>query len=300
MSHLDRRQFLHASAAAAGSLLCPHVARPAGKPMRLGLFVGIEKDPAAALTKVRDLGFSTCQIGIEDFSPAMLKGLKDAITKTGIEVTALDSLGPGPHVWDFYQGPTTIGLVPAQYRRQRIDHFKRASDFAKQAGIPAFHTHNGFIPENPNDPVYKETVEAIREVATHCKANGQTVLYETGQESPTTMLRCIRDVGLDNQFVNLDTANLILYGSGNPVDALDVVGTLVRGVHAKDGRFPTDPRKLGQEVPIGKGKVDFPKVIQGLKALNYTGAITIEREISGPKQVEDIKQAKAYLEKLIG
>ena len=301
MTELDRRQFLSMSAVA-GAVTAFAGTRLVGaaKPMRLGLFVGIEKDPAAALAKVRDLGFPTCQVAVEEFSPAIESSLRNAMQKYGIEVTALDSLGPGPHVWDFYQGPLTIGLVPRQYRRQRIDHFKRASDFAKKLGIPAFHTHNGFIPENPNDPVYKETVEAIREVASYCRSNGQMVLYETGQESPTTLLRTIQDVGVENQFVNLDTANLILYGNGNPVDALDVVGKLVRGVHAKDGLFPTDPKELGKEVPIGQGKVDFPKVIQRLKELGYTGAITIEREISGPKQVEDIKRSKAYLEKLIG
>jgi sugar phosphate isomerase/epimerase len=301
MTELDRRQFLRMSAVAGAvtALAGTHL-MGAGKPMRLGLFVGIEKDPAAALAKVHDLGFPTCQVAVEEFSPAIETGLRNAMQKYGIEVTALDSLGPGPHVWDFYQGPLTIGLVPRQYRRQRIDHFKKASDFAKKLGIPAFHTHNGFIPENPNDPVYRETVEAIREVASYCKTNGQMVLYETGQESPTTLLRTIQDVGVDNQFVNLDTANLILYGNGNPVDALDVIGKLVRGVHAKDGLFPTDPKELGKEVPIGQGKVDFPKLIQRLKELGYTGAITIEREISGPKQVEDIKRSKAYLEKLIG
>jgi L-ribulose-5-phosphate 3-epimerase len=301
MTELNRREFLAISAAAGAlSALPDSNLMSAGKPMRLGLFVGIDKDPAGSLARVRELGFSTCQVGIEDFSPAMETGLKNAAQKYGIEITALDSLGPGPHVWDFYQGPLTIGLVPRQYRRARIDHFKKASDFAKRLGIPAFHTHNGFIPENPNDPVYKETVEAIREVVTHCKGNGQMVLYETGQETPITLLRTIHDVGLDNQFVNLDTANLILYGNGNPVDALDVVGKLVRGIHAKDGLFPTDPKQLGQEVPIGKGKVDFPVVIRRLKELGYTGAITIEREISGPKQTEDIKRSKAYLEKLIG
>lgn len=300
MDVINRRRFLEAAAlAGAAGLMSGLPAYPAAKAMRLGLFVAIDKDPDGALKKVHDLGFPTCQVAVEDFSPANLEGLRKAIEKYGVEVTALDSLGPGPHVWDFYQGPLTIGFVPREYRRERIDHFKRASDFMKKLGIPAFHTHCGFVPENPNDPVYKETVEAIREVASHCKGNGQITLYETGQETPVTMLRYIRDVGLDNQFVNLDTANLILYGNGNPVDALDVVGKLVRGVHAKDGLFPTDPRKLGEEVPIGKGKVDFPTVIRRLRTLGYTGAITIEREISGPKQVEDIKKSKGYLEKLI-
>ncbi len=301
MTELDRRQFLKVSATAGAfcALADAHLTA-AAKPMRLGVFVGIRKDPVAELAKVKDFGFPTCQVAVEEFTPAMEKGLSEAIRKYGIEVTALDSLGPGPHVWDFYQGPLTIGLVPRQYRRQRIDHFKKASDFAKKLGIPAFHTHNGFIPDNPNDPVYKESVEAIREVASYCKANGQMVLYETGQETPVTLLRTITDVGVDNQFVNLDTANLILYGSGNPVDALEVIGKLVRGVHAKDGMFPTDPKQLGKEVPIGQGKVDFPKVIAKLKELGYAGAITIEREISGPKQAEDIKKSKAYLEKIIG
>jgi L-ribulose-5-phosphate 3-epimerase len=301
MNELNRREFLQFSAAAgAGTLLAASPSAGAVKPMRLGLFVGIEKDPAATLARVRDLGFTTCQIGIEDFSAEMERGLKAAVAKTGIEITALDSLGPGPHVWDFYQGPVTIGLVPEKYRRARIDHFKKASDFAKKLGIPAFHTHNGFIPENPNDPVYKEVVAAIREVAQHCKSNGQMVLYETGQETPVTMLRCIEDVGLDNHFANLDTANLILYGTANPLDALDVIGKLVRGVHAKDGFYPVNPKELGREVPIGQGKVDFPGIIKQLKQLGYTGAITIEREITGPQQTEDIKRSKAFLEKLIG
>ncbi len=299
--NLDRRDFFKLSALAAATLIPGDwsLAMAAVKPMRLGIFVGVGKDPVSALAKVHDLGFSNCQIAVEDFSSSTHQALKTAIEKYQIEITALDSLGPGPHVWDFYQVPLTIGLVPEKYRRERIDHFKRASDFALQFGIPAFHTHNGFVPENPNDPVYTATVKAIREVAEHCKGNNQMVLYETGQESPTTLLRCIQDVGVDNQFVNLDTANLILYGSGNPVDALDVIGKLVRGVHAKDGLFPTDPKKLGQEVPIGQGKVDFPVVINRLKQLGYTGAITIEREISGPRQAEDIKKAKAYLERLI-
>jgi len=301
MMSLNRRQFLQVSAAAgAGGLLGSLPARSApGKPLRLGLIIGAGKDPDKALKTVHDLGIPTAQIGTEDFSDALVEKLKAAIEKYGIEVTAINSSGGPPNVYDFYQGPLTIGVVPAEYRRQRIDNFKRASDFAKKVGVPAFHTHYGFIPENPNDPNYQPVVEALREVAAHIKGNGQMMLYETGQETPITMLRAITDVGLDNQFVNLDTANLILYGRGNPVDALDVLGKLVRGTHAKDGLFPTDPKKLGKEVPIGEGKANFPVLIRKLKELHYTGPLTIEREISGPRQMEDIKKEKAYLEKLV-
>src|SRR5208337_5406482 len=98
-------------------------------------------------------------------------------------------------------------FVPRKYRAARIEFTKKVSDFANQLGIPAIQGHCGFIPENPNNPLYKETVEALREVATYLKANGQMMLYETGQETPITLLRAITDVGLDNQFVNLDTAN---------------------------------------------------------------------------------------------
>ena len=300
MQTFDRRDFLKVSAAAgAAGLMSGLPAAPAQEGMRLGLIVGMEKNPEAALKKVHDLGIPTCQVSTEDLSDTMLGGIREAVQKFNLEVTALNTSGPGPTVYDFYQGPLTIGIVPRQYRAQRIAHLKQASDFAKKLGIPALHTHFGFIPENPNDPLYKETLQALHEVASYLKANGQLMLYETGQETPITLLRAITDVGLDNQFVNLDTANLILYGKGNPIDALDVIGKLVRGTHAKDGLFPTDPKKLGEEVPIGQGKADFPKLIARLKKLGYDGPLTIEREISGPRQLEDIRKEKVYLEKLI-
>ncbi len=233
-------------------------------------------------------------------APASLASpLKDALAKYQVDATAVMTLGPGRMVWDFYDGPRTIGIVPPETRTARMDALKRASDLGKICGIRAVHTHCGFIPENPNDPLYSETVEAIRNVASHCRGNGQIFLMETGQESPITLLRAIEDTHLDNVGVNLDTANLILYGKGEPVGALDVVGKYVRGLHAKDGLYPTDPKKLGEEVPIGQGRVNFPEVIRKLHQLSYTGPITIERETSGAQQEADIRASITFLERLI-
>ena len=270
------------------------------KPLRLGLILGVGEDPDSSIAKVHDLGLPTCQAFVDDFKPGLAERLRKALDKHGIEATSLVVGGPGKEVWDFYQGPLTIGLVPRETRAVRIAHIKKASDFAKQCGIPAVQTHCGFIPENPNDEAYRETVEAMREVAAYCKQNGQNFRYETGQETPITLVRAIQDVGMDNQGVNFDLANLILYGKANPVDAIELLGPYVQGIHAKDGLWPTNPKELGEEVPIGKGKVDFQRIIARLKTLKYRGAVTIEREISGAQQVEDVRGAKAYLEGLIG
>jgi L-ribulose-5-phosphate 3-epimerase len=288
---MNRRRFFGIAAAAA--------LRAADSDFPLGLVVPASPDPDHSIRTVHEIGLPTCFLSTNVFDAALSRRIRDALTRHGVEATALESLGPGKMVWDFLSGPSTIGLVPRTTRRARIDSMKRASDFAAGLSIPRFQTHCGFIPENPADPLYRETVEAVHEVASHCAANRQMFLFETGQETPITLLRIIQDVGLENVGVGLDTANLILYGKANPVDAMEVLGKYVRSVHAKDGLWPNDPKRLGREVPIGQGKVDFPQVLRLLRKSGYRGAITIERETSGPGQIEDVKRAKQYLQKVI-
>jgi sugar phosphate isomerase/epimerase len=274
-----------------------------GRPMELGMMIVPSRGPEETIKRVHDLGLSTCFLSLDDyigkFTPALATQFRGLLDRYGVKATAVEVVGPGKRVWDFMQGPSTIGLVPRATRAARMDALRQVSDFAKLLGVGKVQTHCGFIPENPADPLYPETVVAIREVARHCAGNGQEFLMETGQETPTTMSRMIRDVAQPNLGVGLDTANLILYGKANPVDAVDILGPHVRSVHAKDGRWPTDPSKLGEEVLIGTGLVDFHKVFTKLHHLGYSGAITIERETSGPQQIADVRQEKAYLEKIL-
>ena len=181
----------------------------------------------------------------------------------------------------------------------RIQQLCDGADFAKKLGITDVVTHMGFIPENPNDPNFAPFCVAVRTVAQHLKNNGQNLLFETGQETPVTMLRCFEKVNVDNLFVNLDTANLILYGRANPVDALDVFGSYVRNIHAKDGCYPTNGHALGEEKRLGEGKVDFRALFSRLRELGYDSHITIEREIEGDQQLEDVLYARDYLKTVI-
>jgi L-ribulose-5-phosphate 3-epimerase len=273
------------------------------KPMELGLVISPANAPEATIRRVHEMGFKTCFLSLDGYigryTSAAADELRSLLAKYDVRATTAEVVGPGTLKWNFVEGPSTIGLVPRKTRAARIEALTSLSDFVKRVGVPQVQTHCGFIPEDPADPLYAETVVAIREVAKHCEANGQNFLMETGQETPTTMSRMLRDVGQPNLGVGLDTANLILYGKANPVDAVDILGMHVKSIHAKDGRWPTDPSELGKEVPIGQGLVDFKQVFQKLKRMGYKGAVSIERETSGPQQIEDVRQEKLYLERIL-
>jgi sugar phosphate isomerase/epimerase len=216
-----------------------------------------------------------------------------------IKITALWAGWTGPGEWNFVEGPATLGLVPATYRDRRIGELIRAADFAHEMGLPAIITHLGFIPENPADPVFMDVVIAVRQIARHLQQLGMQFWFETGQETPVTILRLIQAVGTPNLGINLDPANLILYGKGNPIDALDVFGGYVRNIHAKDGMYPTEPMKLGHEVKVGEGRVRFPDFVRRLKEIGFSGEFIIEREISGEQQRLDIAATITYLQNLL-
>ena len=305
---MDRRTFLSTATAAVATGLYPLPSfgdpeKPKLKPMALGLLISPYGAPEATIKRVRDMGFSNCFLSLDGyinkFTTDAATQIRELLAKYELIATTVEVVGPEPLEWNFVQGPSTIGLVPPKTRAARIDALKQVSDFARLLGVSQVQTHCGFIPENPADALYSGSVEAIRTVAQHCQSNGQNFLMETGQETPTTMSRVIRDVNMSNLGVGLDTANLILYGKANPVDAVEILGPHVRSVHAKDGKWPSDPSKLGEEVLIGQGLVDFKRVFTKLHQFGYTGAITIERETSGPQQIEDVKNEKLYLQRIL-
>lgn len=272
--------------------------------MKIGVCVNFNKidDMSKKFKNLKAEGFDNCQLiswKPELWTDKNLEIIKNLTEENGITISAFWCGWEGPCVWNFYDGQLTLGLVPPEYRVMRIKNLCDGADFAHRLGVKNVVTHMGFIPENPNDPQFAPFCVAVRQVAEHLKKNGQYLLFETGQETPVTMLRCFEKVGCDNLGVNLDTANVILYGKANPVDALDVFGKYVMNIHAKDGLYPTNGHDLGREVRIGDGKVDFKALFKRLHELKYDSYVTIEREIEGEQQTEDIRYAKKYLESII-
>ncbi len=271
------------------------------KKMRLGLIVGLHDNMVEEFKKLEDIGIPTCQVTgtAEDMVLRnKLDKVADAMAKTSIEVSSIFFVFEG-QTYNNHTGPETDGLVPIKHRERRADLTIKAAKIVKKLGVRNVTSHVGFIPDDEKDPLYITFIDTMREVAKSLLADDQIYCFETGQELPSTLKRTIDHVGTGNLYINLDPANLILYGKADPLDAVAIFGPWVRGMHAKDAVWPNRDEGLGQETRLGAGKVNFPLLMRRLKACGFTGPVTIEREISGPEQLTDIKHAMKLLDPLL-
>lgn len=251
---------------------------------------------------LHDQGFGSCEINYKKnaLTKDFAEQVKMASKKHNIKVTTLVGVPGSKSVWNFRQGPATIGLVPVEERADKIKVYHEMINFCAMADIPAMHSHFGFIPEDPSSEQYKDFIKVMQKLANYAKERKIMIYFETGQETPTTLIRAIKDIGTGNVFINCDLANLLMYGKANSLDAVKLFGSLIKEFHAKDGKYPDpdNPYELGAEVPIPTGEVDFPAVIAELKKQGFKGAVTIECELNGSRHDYVIKTRK-YLQELL-
>jgi sugar phosphate isomerase/epimerase len=270
------------------------------RPLEIGVIIG-HNDPMGGIAKVKALGLNNCQMGVPDpewRGGEKLAEIMGALRAARITVTTVFCGFPGESYADIPTIHSTVGLVPPALRNARLEMAKEHSNFARELGVGILAAHIGFVPDDEEHPDYQATVKIVQDLCEYSHANHQKFALETGQETAKTLIRFIRDVNRPNLGVNFDPANMMMYGSGDPMEALELVGPWVIGAHAKDGDYPETRGTLGKEYPLGQGKVDFRTFIKKLREFGYTGPLTIEREISGEQQLTDIREAIQMLEKL--
>jgi sugar phosphate isomerase/epimerase len=249
----------------------------------LGVFASIDAGLGVKLEVARELGVPTIHLHAPHQATRTQEQAEQFLAKLnefGITISVVFGGFEGESYADIPTVRRTIGLVPPETRAERTQEMKEIADFARLLGVDVVALHVGYLPEDTADPLYAEVVEVTREICDHCQQNNQRLHLETGQESADGLLRFIGDVGRDNLFINFDPANMILYGSGEPIEALRKVGHLVRSVHCKDATWAARPgEEWGAEVPLGQGDVGMENFLRTLADLGYDGPLTIEREI---------------------
>ena len=270
----------------------------------LGVFASIDAGLGVHLEVVKELGVPTIHLHApskESRTPEKAEEFTGKLKEMGITISAVFGGFEGESYADIPTTAKTVGLVPPETRAARTAEMKDIADFARLLGVDVVALHVGFVPHDPSEQLYKDAVAVTREICDHCKVNNQRLHLETGQETPEGLLQFLGDVGRDNLFINFDPANMILYGSGEPIRALKKVGKYVRSVHCKDAKWADKPgQEWGAEVPLGEGDVGFENFIATLKEIGYDGPLTIEREIpqEPARQKEEIGRGVKLLAEL--
>lgn len=276
-------------------------------PLQVGLMfwtggdLGVPAAPDEIAESVRTLGVTCGQLGVH--GSAALDSDYAAQWRAALERHQLRVVTVFPSfLGESYASipicAATVGYVPRATRGEREQRTYEASDFGRSLGISGLATHIGCLPEDPADPDYGAVLGLVQRVCEHCERNGQTFALETGQEPAIALLAFLRAVDRPNIGINFDPANMILYGSGEPFEALEALQDHILTVHCKDGTWPETPGEWGRETPLGEGNVGMERYLAALRRVGYSGPLTIEREIIGEEQREDIRRAVALLNRL--
>jgi sugar phosphate isomerase/epimerase len=256
------------------------------KPREAGVMFWADRDHLAT---IKALGVRCGQLGIPgslELTPSVAADWKFATEQEQFTIVTVFAAYNGESYADIPTVERTVGFIPHETRELREQRTYEVSDFAAAIGVKSIACHVGFVPEDPSHPDYIAVRDLVRRICDHAAKNGQTFALETGQEPAPVLLKFFRDVDRPNAGINFDPANLILYGSGDPIEALEVLGRHVISVHAKDGVWPPKdvPGALGSERPLGQGDVGMKRFVEKLTEVGFTGPLNVEREAENQEE----------------
>jgi sugar phosphate isomerase/epimerase len=272
-------------------------------PMEVGVMFWAERD---RLEEMKAMGVRCGQLGVPgsmELNDLAAEDWKAALDEQQFTLVTVFAAYNGESYADMPTVQRTVGFIPRETREERIARTKAISDFAAVLGVPAIATHVGFVPHDESDADYIAVRDAVRGICDHAAKHLQNFSLETGQEPAEVLLRFFKDVNRPNLRINFDPANMILYGTGDPIEALKLLAPHVDSVHCKDGDWPPKnvPGALGSEKPLGQGSVGMERFVQTLKDIKFRGPLNIERETDNQEErIRDMRMAVGLLRGLTG
>ena len=271
------------------------------EPLEIGVMFWADRD---RLAEIESLGVRCGQLGIAggvELNEAFVRDWKAALEERQFALATVFCAYNGESYADIPTVQQTVGFIPPATRAERETRTLEVAEAAAEIGIPSVATHIGFVPEDVSDPDYVAVREMVRRICDFAAQRGQTFALETGQEPAPTLLRFFKDVDRPNLRINFDPANMILYGTGDPIEAVRLLAPHVASVHCKDGDWPPkgQPEALGSERALGQGSVGIERFIGALKDIRYQGILSIEREAENQEErIRDIRMAVSLLNRV--
>jgi len=261
------------------------------------------RDPRELPQLAREIGVDCVQLAldplrVQGWSPDEVRG---GLAAGGLEVRSGMMSTRGEDYSSLATIRATGGVRLDRHWKENLAAAHTNAQLASELGLSLVSLHAGFLPEQRGDAVRTLMLERLRALVDVFGEHGVRVAFETGQETADTLLDVLDELDRPTAGVNFDPANMILYGMGEPVEALRRLSPHVLQVHIKDARPSELPGQWGSEVVAGTGAVDWRAFFDVLADAAFTGDLMIERE-AGDQRVADMRAAAAlcreHLERL--
>lgn len=249
--------------------------------------------------KVRACGLSAVQLHLDPIAENKpgWAGAGATLAAAGIRVVSGMVACVGEDYSTIARIEETGGVIPDATWPATLRRMQACAPLAAELGLKLVTFHAGFIPAAAGHPARARAHARLLQLANLFSGRGITIGLETGQESSSTLLAFLRELGATNIGVNFDPANMLLYGSGDPIEALRELAPYVRQVHLKDAMPSNATGQWGAEMPLGEGSVDWPAFFTILRDIGYTGALPIERE-GGDDRPKDVRRGVSFLQSI--
>ena len=249
--------------------------------------------------RLRQTGIGRVQLALDPLreSPAVWGDCQKQLRVHGIEIISgmFGCAGEDYSTLDSIR--RTGGIAPDATWEQNQNNIRATAALAADLGLSLVTFHAGALPDDDSDLAFRKMLDRLALVANVFSARKIQLGLETGQETVPALAALLGRLNHPALGVNLDPANMILYGNGDPIEAVRVLGPWIRQVHLKDARRTRTPGTWGEEMPVGEGEVNWPEFVCALREAGFAGNVVIERE-AGSQRIADICRARELFDKL--
>jgi L-ribulose-5-phosphate 3-epimerase len=193
--------------------------------------------------------------------------------------------------------PLRRGLDSPEDQQQRIDHTQAVLHLSLDLGARIAIVQAGRVPENADDPRAAFLTEALQVLGRHGDRIGAVLALQTGLESGAVLAGFLDRFDTGGLGVNLDPANLLM-GGFDPYESARALRGRVVHSNAKDVRV-SGASRTAQEVPLGRGDIDWMRYLAVLEEIEYQGWLTVERA-GGDNRVADVAAGIGFLGRVVG
>ena len=250
-------------------------------------------DPQDLAEKLLSTGINRVQLALDPLreSPAIWGHAGRILEDAGITIISgmFGCVGEDYSTLDSIR--ITGGIAPDATWEENLENIRATIPIAESLGLKLVTFHAGFVPHDPADPDFAKMLGRLAAVAEIFAAADMKVGLETGQETAEELATLLGALDCTNVIVNFDPANMLLYGKGDPIQALNLLDPWIGQVHIKDAVPSQTPGHWGGEVAVGTGMVDWPAFFTTLREAGYQGDFVIERE-AGTQRLADIRLAR--------